>query len=233
MSALTEFQKYTELLTDKVSKNMSPVLREQLPTKNLYHISNNAKIPVFIPQVSARTLDKEDVRVPRICTAGYLLACILGYGGMWNDFYNGKNKGWFIYGFDFDLAVRPNKRLLPDQKETGEYWLITYNKETTEYKPIRYGTLSLVQYNSVKVRNSWQFKLCLVLDTSKPVWVSEKIEVPAGKHMVIVERWRNNGEAVLSDLEVSTQPIDDATYNKLLSGKLEVLGQLTPKSANW
>lgn len=233
MSALSEFQKASALMPDPVVKNLTPLERDQLPTKNLYHISLNDKIRTFIPQVSARTIEKEDVRLPRVCTAGNLLACLLGYGAMWRDYYNEKNDGWFIYGFDFELAFKPNKRLLPDQKETDELWLITYSKDTVEYKPNRLGTLKLVQYHSMKHKSGWVYRLGFLVDCKAPVWITDKVELPAGRHLVVVNEWKSGGDTLLAKLAPVVTAIDGETYDKILAGKVSVLGQMTPQSANW
>ena len=232
MTTQTDFRSALQLLSPKVTRHLKAVERDKLPTKTLYHVSTDPNIPVFIPQVSARTVDNEDVRVPRICVAANLTSCLVGYGAMWRDFYDEKQKtGWAIYEFDFDLAVRPSPELLPDQKQTDEYWLISYSKETREYKPKVVGNLRLVGYTSLRLKGRWQYGLGFVVDSEQPVWISDTIELPAGKHYFGVKGWSSTVD--LDKLEFEHREIDDKTYDKLLSGKVNFLAQLTPGSAQW
>ena len=232
MSALTDWNEYKKLLSPKVSKYITPVSWDKLPTKTLYHVSTNPKIPVFIPQVSARTVQNEDVRVPRVCVAGDLLACLIRYGGMWGDYYSDKKfLGWTIYEFEGDLAFRPSKELLPDQTDTNEYWLITYNKATREYKPKVVGKLTLVAYASARVGTNWRYSLGLVLDAKKPLWVHESTQVEAGKWFFSVKGWKSLVD--YQALKIVPQSVDDQTYEKLLAGKINLLPSITPESSNW
>lgn len=232
MSTQSDFKAALEFLSPKVTKHLKAVEREDLPTKTLYHVSTDPNIPVFIPQVSARTVTDEDVRVPRICVAANLTSCLVGYGAMWRDYYDEKvKKGWTIYEFDFELAVRPSAELLPDQKQTDEYWLISYGKETREYKPKVIGTLTMVGYSSARIKSRWDYQMGFVIDTNKPVWISDSIELPAGKHFFMVRGW--SSQVDLGKLEFEHQEVDDKMYDKLISGKVNLLPQLKPGSAQW
>lgn len=234
MSAIADWNEYKKLLSPKVSKYLTPVVWEELPTKHIYHLSTNPEIPVFIPQVSARTVDGEDVRVPRVCTACDLLACLLGYGGMWGDYYNSdkkKSSTWTIYEFSSELAFKPKKELLPDQEETNEYWLITYNQNTREYKPKVIGSLTLVAYASARVGKSFKYSLGFVVNAEKPLWLHETVEVQPGKWFFNVSGWQSVTD--YDKLKTVPQSIDDKTYEKLIAGKIDLLPSLIPESANW
>jgi len=232
MSALTDFRAAMQLISPKVSKHLKPVAKEDLETKTLYHVSLDHSIPVFIPQVSARTVTDEDVRVPRICTATNLLGCLVGYSAMWGDYYNKQNKeGWAVYEFDFDLAVRPTETLLPDREETGEYWLITYNRETREYRPKIQGNIWLAAYASQKFKSGWRYSLGFVVECKAPLWITNELCLEAGKHYVTVEDWRSVVD--LERLVVNARVLDDKTYEQLLAGRLNLLPQLTPGSSQW
>lgn len=232
MSDLTDFRAALQLLSPKVSKHLKPVPRADLETQTLYHVSLNHEIPVFIPQVSARTVENEDVRVPRICTATNLLGCLVGYSAMWGDYYNKQNKeGWAVYEFDFELAVRPTETLLPDRNETGEYWLITYNKETREYRPKIQGNIFLVAYASQKLKSGWRYSLGFVVECKKPLWVTDQLCLEAGRHYVTAENWTSVVD--LKRLGVNSRVLDDKTYEQLLAGRLNLLPQLVPGSAQW
>lgn len=232
MATKAEFKKSLELLSPKVTRYMKPVTKDEIPTKTLYHVSTNDSIPVFIPQVSSRTTDNEDVRVPRICVAADLISCLVGYGAMWRDYYDDKSKGdWTIYEFDFEFAVLPSEKLLPDQKRTNEYWLITHSKETREFKPKKIGSLKLVGYSSMSLRKDWQYVLGFIVDSKVPVWINEETELPAGQHFFSVEGWRSIVD--YEKLKFTHRPLDPETYEKLLAGRINFLPQLAPGSSQW
>ena len=100
----------------------------------LYHISMNPNIKSFIPQVSKRTINKEDRSIPRISTATSLIGCFNGYQSMVSDMEGRgtKNfKGLFrVYELPYQYALKPSAKLLADVELSDEYWLISYKKET-------------------------------------------------------------------------------------------------------
>lgn len=236
MSILDEYHQAMELVSPSISKYMRPVLREKVPHQSLYHISTNHKIPVFVPMVSKRTVEKEDNSMPRICVASDILSCTRGYGALFGDYYGNEElakKGWAIYDFDFELAVRPTVKLLPDQKETGEYWLITYSKETREYQPKVIGTFNLVTYRAFRTGKTHCTSLGFVVDAEQPLWFTPELELSAGKHWVAIEGWRFESESCVDDMKASSREIDAKTFKQLLAGELNFLDQVTPASANW
>lgn len=119
----------------------------------LLHISHDASIKKFIPRISGRTMSAEDKTVPRVSVASSISECVAGHGSTdWFHIDNGDfNKLWQVYGFDYEYAVQPKTSLLPDGAVTNEYWLVTYNKATTEYVPKKVGTFfySAITYRKI------------------------------------------------------------------------------------
>lgn len=147
--ALTE---YLLRLPEDKRAQMRLATPKTLGTPLLLHISFDNLLERFQPAVTKRTAQSEDRSIPRISTAPTLLACVLGYQSDLSDFhdhpkvrsYDGTREvafkgGWIVYGFPFDVAIRPLEELLPDVERTDEHWLVTYDRFTTDYRPVRVG----------------------------------------------------------------------------------------------
>ncbi len=148
----TEIDEFFKLRPPTVKKNCEVVTPGQLGQKLLLHISVDHYRPKFVPSVTRRSMADEDRQVPRISTAPTLVGCIVGYSSLLYDYGNPINEKfkennrsykwegtWAIYGLPFDLALRPNEKLLPDAPRTDEHWLVTYSKDTISYKPTMVG----------------------------------------------------------------------------------------------
>ena len=107
----------------------------------VYHISTNPKIKVFEPRVSRRTMNKEDRSVPRVSAAATLNGCLSGYAAAIYDWESPGPwaGGWKIYALSYDLALKPNKKILADVESTEEIWLVGYDKEHRTYPAVPMG----------------------------------------------------------------------------------------------
>lgn len=110
----------------------------------LLHVSTNHNIKTFIPTVTQRTGQTENRSVARVSTAPSLLGCLIGYVQGWDNFYwpEKKKNGdlmqkWVVYRFDTPLSLLPNTKLLFDQKQSDERWLVGYSTDTQNYTPIK------------------------------------------------------------------------------------------------
>jgi hypothetical protein len=110
----------------------------------LLHVSTNPSIKGFVPSVTHRTGKGENRSVARVSTAPSLLGCLIGYVQGWDNFYwpEAKKNGellqrWVVYRFDTPLSLLPNTKLLFDQKQSDERWLVGYSKDTQSYIPIK------------------------------------------------------------------------------------------------
>jgi hypothetical protein len=116
---------------------------EELPGP-LMHVSTNHVIKGFVPSVTQRTGNNENRSVARVSTAPSLLGCLIGYVQGWNNFYwpDEKKNGdllqrMIVYRFDTPLSLVPNTKLLFDQKQSDERWLVAYSADTQTYVPIK------------------------------------------------------------------------------------------------
>lgn len=157
MSDVEELQAILDIKAPKVARNSEIVTPEQLPFSMLLHISKDTDVKKWIPVIGFRQADSEDRTTARITVAPTIVGCMIGYGSIMFDFHerkadgskneSGYKGGYQIYGFPFKAAVKPSKRLVFDQENSDEHWLITYNKETIEYHPEKLGQMF---YKSVR-----------------------------------------------------------------------------------
>lgn len=183
-----------ETLPSRIQNQVQIVLPEDLGQDYLLHISVDKNIREFRPSVSNRTLNSEDRSVPRIATTPHLDGALAAYQAHPLDFDDPEFDGLFkIYGLNFEAAVKPNARLLADVRQTDEHWLITYNRDTEQYKPFKMGEFALLSFTHLKRGERWRFELVLKVNSDNfPLnrqWVLEKgyyyLELESG--------WNNRG----------------------------------------
>lgn len=137
---------------EQVQRNVEIVTPEtaafgEYDGSHMLHISTNTSLRKFVPVIGRRQAKEEDRTVPRICVCPTLLGCFVGYvKAIWdvenlvadgtkednNESYKG---GWYIYAFEHDASLLPNKKMVPDVKRSDERWLTLFSPEHTEYKP--------------------------------------------------------------------------------------------------
>lgn len=106
----------------------------------MYHMSLDGEIKKFVPFVSRRAADKENITVPRVSVAPSIMGCFIGYVASWSDIawpdtQNKKFKnGWYLYRLPYEYCIKPDKKQLFDQEQSNEHWLVTYSPTTREYK---------------------------------------------------------------------------------------------------
>jgi len=124
--------RYLEPLIGEDINELTLVSAQEL-NKPLYHISMNPSIKAFTPQVSSRTLTKENRSIPRISTSTSLIGCMNGYQSVMSDMMNREGKkfnGLFkVYQLPYQFALRPSKKFLPDVDLTDEFWLFSWKRE--------------------------------------------------------------------------------------------------------
>jgi hypothetical protein len=114
---------------------------------HMLHISTNTTLRKFVPVIGRRQAREEDRTVPRICVCPTLLGCFIGYvkavwdvenlvaNGSKEEDNEGYKGGWFIYAFDHEASLLPNKKMVPDVKRSDERWLTLFSPDHVEYKP--------------------------------------------------------------------------------------------------
>lgn len=134
----------------------------------LYHVSLNPNIKKFLPYLSNRTLLKETRSIPRTSCADNLLSC-LGGGALTDLFvYIDKKQDGrqYIYRMDSTVYVRPNVKLLPDVKETDEWWVVYPSIEDTKNKPDKVGELFIYKQTTQRKKNYYYMENVIYLKTT-------------------------------------------------------------------
>lgn len=145
MSSQKDFDKAVELLGPKVTENVTKITPKDLKIPYLLRVDEN--IPrSFVPRMPASAASSENNTVPRVVTASTLIGCMCGAAVMLYLLWDRRvgetgNNFYKISGFPFEHALLPNKKLVYDAEDTGEAWLIAYNKDTVEYKALPFGEI--------------------------------------------------------------------------------------------
>lgn len=141
---LQDMKKFLEFWPNTIGNNVE-VLTPENSAGVTFHISTNNSLKSFEPRVSRRTMNKEDRSVPRVSTAGTLNGCLSGYSAALYDWeYMDADKwqgGWKIYAIQYEVALKPNKKILGDAEQTEEIWLVPYNKEHVRYQATPIGEI--------------------------------------------------------------------------------------------
>lgn len=146
---MTSKEEVLSRIPEKLHKDLDVLSSKDLNRAALYHISDNDRIREFTPRVTQRMLSGEDRRVPRVSCSLDLAGAIAGHDGTEHLFNDIDFSGMFtLYAIPFEYCVKPKGNLVADGVQTREHWLVTYNRETESYVPIKLGQFF---YESVKL----------------------------------------------------------------------------------
>lgn len=193
----------------------------------MYHISKDGGIKRFTPMVSRRTASTENISVPRVCVAGTLVGCMIGYAATLDDFLwrrDGYKGGWYIYDIDYQYLLKPSVKLLYDVEHSQERWLVTYSKDTVFYRPTIAGHFF---YTSAQVKpngrggHEWSVEMVVNIQTDTTVLFDLKRALTKGT-------WRIKGlEAESSSLTETSkyivEKISDGEYARLKKQSADLL----------
>jgi hypothetical protein len=133
---LQDMRRFLEYWPNTIGNNVD-ILTPANSSGVVFHISTNNSLKSFEPRVSRRTMNREDRSVPRVSTAGTLNGCLSGYSSAlydWEQMDAEKwSGGWKIYAINYEVALKPNKKILGDADSTEEVWLVPYNKAHVRY----------------------------------------------------------------------------------------------------
>lgn len=234
----TTMDQFISTLPANIRKNVTVVTPDDIGQVMVYHISTDPGIRKFRPEVSRRTAQDEDRSVPRVSTATSITGCIQAYQGDVFDFNTVPSKdsgylgGWYIYGFEFKVALKPNGRVVYDAPYTNEIWLVPYQENEWEK---RSRVLGKFFYQSMV--HSWNRgrryvqRTCLVeIKDSAPVHFAK-------------DTWLDKGfwKVVLGEVSVDTpwDKVDVVSAEKITRGEFQeaktVAADLLsmPPSAQW
>jgi len=209
----------------------------------MYHMSLDGEISKFIPFVPRRAANKENVSVPRVSVAPSIMGCFIGYMASWKDIAwpgdNVKNKkfknGWYLYELPYEYCIKPNKKLLFDQENSNEHWLVTYSPATREYRPVIVAKMFYSELNIMpKAGSVPEYRTKLVIEVLSDRGILLGGDRTLGKGAWMVEGPLLEDHARWNDLKpYSIAPISAAHY-ALLKGyvaSMLSLESLSPPAA--
>lgn len=153
----------------------------------------------FFPVMPAKAMTGEDRTIPRISTASTIDDCLRGYKVFFSDIVYGKQEesdafknGYVISRLTFDHCVAPKKKLVPDVKDTNEYWIVGYNKDHVNIKQetvgkivfgemITKGSSEHKDYNPIEI--VWYVEIL----NEEGLYFTDKIMLAKGYHKLVVD----------------------------------------------
>lgn len=164
MTGMDDIRKWLEIQPSRVKNNIDIVDNTDGQGPSMFHITYDRDPGKFIPVIGHRQGLDEDRSVPRICVAPTILGTILGHSSFEHNsehlvvkkkdengvLYRG---GFYLFEFQYQVALKPNEKLVCDQKASDEHWLVTYNKNTIHYKPEAIGKVIATEL-STKFKSS-------------------------------------------------------------------------------
>lgn len=240
---------YFSMLPEEVRNELRIVTPSDLTIPCLLHISKDPSLTRFVPSISRRGMRSENRTVTRVSTATTLAGCLIGYASDLNDFLTRDDGlkvdaskrvkflgGYTIYGFRFDVALRPSRKLVPDVEQSDEHWLVPYDQQHVAYQP---EVLGKVFYESVKYRLAngkpvSEIEMYVEVATPEPIWMDGRNKLEQGHwHVKTVGMHETKRWDRIPVMEI--EATDPDTY---LSVKRNVASMLSlesfmPAAASW
>lgn len=148
MTDKRDIEDYLAMQNQKVQDNVIVVSSEDQAIPFLIHLTPEQENKIYIPRIGFRQGGTEDRTIPRVTCSDTLLGCIIGYANFGYDFFSSDKskeaielrvKGYRINRLDYKHCLKPNNKLVYDASASNEHWLVTYDKETTAFKPVLSG----------------------------------------------------------------------------------------------
>lgn len=242
-----DLERFLDLCSEQVQRNVQVVDPEQLGQDYLLHISTDTKIKKFIPSVGKRLSGMEDRTVPRISTAPTILGCMIGHVVSMNNFLNlasdgtedndGYKGGFIIYSFPFRAAIKPAAKLLWDTKISDEYWLVTFDEGSVEYIPETAGFMFIESIRFVGVSQgtpSADVRLFVSVTKEEGLVFSKNVSLAKGYWCLEgplytdLKNWK-------ADSEYQIKEIDKAEYDSAKRASADLLSfrEKAPSYLSW
>lgn len=249
----TEFEdikNYLSLQTKEVQANANIVDPSMMGVLWSMHIDKNTP-PVFTPRMPKSAMASENDSCPRVTVACTLLGCYIGYFRGEEDVANGspRNEGesdHFLGGYNisklrFNQALKPKPKLVRDADRSEELWLVPYNDQNTEYKPIIIGKMFVSALSYLPVSGEYpNISITLYVQNTDTdgMWLDRKIKLDVGYYKVHVT-WPSLFERSIYNekTEVETISKDEFENRKravanFLNRHTDILKN-TPKYLSW
>ena len=211
--------KYLEPILGNTVNDLYLVSAQEL-NRPLYHISMDPNIRQFTPQVSKRTLDRENRSLPRISTSTSLIGCMNGYQSILPDMEKRQNSNftglYTIYELPFQYAIKPTKRVLPDVNTSDEYWLFSWKRETYSVEPnvIAEFTVPKVETTFGNDGTDYVYHLYVHVKGSK-LYLDQSHVLQQGYYRIILKGYDFKFPLEKNDKRLQIQVLDERQYKQV------------------
>lgn len=243
-----EFMHWFTTQSKEVQSNSRIVSSDELGQDYMLHIDKTTP-EVFTPMMPRSAGDYENNTTARITVAPDLVGCVIGYARVEDDFVEGTDPekikttgfrgGYDICELQFKHCLAPNKELVYDAEISGEHWLVSYNKDTTDYYPSKVGSMFLSDIKYIAVTGQ---KPLVIVTYYLQITKEAKINYGLGhvlskghyKCTLVFDRKVNRGDLVKDRCTVSEiTGLDYMTAKKLNAAMLSMESNNKPKYLNW
>ena len=233
MPHLKDLKETIALYGADVEKNLTIIEKEDLTLPFLLRVDR--ELPkTFVPRMPKSAADSENSTVPRVVTADTLMGCICGHSDVFypvkaryaNEEF--RNNAFKIVHFDFDYALKPTSKLVFDAEETGEMWLVAYDKATIQYHAVIHGEffvnkVSIHPRGSEKLNHEFA-EICIRITDTRGLMLTPKIHLERGCHYVkinitnyalgqsLIKETKLKRLTKNADAELSVMPIKENVY---------------------
>ena len=192
MSHLKDLEDQISLFPPDVASNVEIVRSKDLPIP--FSIRIDEKLPLaFIPRLPATAARYENKTVPRVVSAPTLIGCMTGHGHMlWlvtnRELGEPGNNFYKISGFEFEVALKPTKKLVYDADDSGELWHTTYNKETINYPHFNVGEMFIHKVSTIVVGdakvNKTEVEFFVKVLDPRGIMLTDKTKLEQGYYLI-------------------------------------------------
>lgn len=204
MNDLDSMKRFLENTHRSISSKVKIITPDQLDAPCYLHISVNPSIRKFIPFVSRRTMEDENITLPRISVSTTIIGCIHGYASAFYDFIDlstvndSDNKdnhnrsykgGYYIYAFEPVISLKPTRQLVDDVLFTDEHWLVAFDKDHLEYKASVVGKLFIYEmilqpHTGKIIRNNIRGDAEFYIETNREINLGYKYTLKPGYYRI-------------------------------------------------
>ncbi|QXO10136.1 hypothetical protein pEaSNUABM37_00175 [Erwinia phage pEa_SNUABM_37] len=227
---MQDMLKFLEFWPSTIGSNVE-ILTPANSSGVTFHISTNNALKSFEPRVSRRTMNKEDRSVPRVSTAATLNGCLSGYSAALYD-WEGMDAekwqgGWKIYAIPYEVALKPNKKILGDADQTEEIWLVPYNKAHVRYPATPIGEIFFTKVgreatNNTKMPRKVVVRAYVRIAEGNMLPLNKSTVLRAGYYQLTYNNWFEAMD-LRNPQDIMVMPITSGDYNsykKLGAGNL-------------
>lgn len=246
-SEFSEFMNWFKLQSKKVQTHSKIVSAEEVGQDYMLHIDKKTPA-VFNPMMPRSASATEDNTAARITVSPSLLGCMLGYARVEMDVQNGTKAtdvkstgfrgGYEICELEFKYCLAVNTKLVYDADVSNEHWLVTYNKKTMNYKPVKVGEF-FVKYLTYEASSGSQpntiitFYLHVIKESGFNYGLDKHVDKGFYK---CVTKWDSSEELLLNKEDQHIESISGSEYAKqkgLSAAMLSMEFINKPKYLNW